>query len=166
MSEGKHHDPNSACAAAWMRALKEKHHPLKAQAMPAVTRTQIFTVASVPVTDNQLIRLPATGGNTIPTNLGYRALEVLISLTTADKEAVGKTLALNVYVAPGDTFVAGFLWTSYGQQFTITDPDGTVHVDPDPTLHIPLANLAGQQVHLTYQAVGIATAGVTVNGLK
>jgi hypothetical protein len=129
------------------------------------TRTSTFSLASVAVTDNQLVRVPATAGVTIPTNLGYASIELLINLTTADKEAVGKTLVLNVYRAPGDTFVAGFNWTSYGNQYTVTDPDGTVHVDPDPTLRIPLANIAGQQIHLTYEAVGIATAGVTVNGL-
>jgi hypothetical protein len=131
----------------------------------AITRTQIFRVAAVAVTDNQLVRVPASGGQTIPTNLGFRAIEILINLSTADKEALGKTLALSIFTID-DAFVSGFNWTSYGKQYTVVDPDGTSHTDPDPTLMVPLANLAGKQVYITYRAVGLATAGVTVNGVN
>ncbi len=155
------------CVRRWKRALRRSslsssHVGIVAQ---AVTRNQIFTVAAVPVTDNQLVRIPPSGGDTVPTNLGFTALEILINLSTADKEALGKALALNIFTAD-DAFVAGFNWTSYGTQITVVDPDGTSHVDPDPTLRVPLANLAGKQVYLTYKAVGLATAGVTVNGIN
>lgn len=126
---------------------------------------QIFTVTAVALTDNQLVRVPASGGNAVPTNLGFTALEILINLSIADKEASGKTLALSIFTAD-NAFVAGFNWVSYGKQITVVDPDGTSHVDPDPTLRVPLANLAGKQVYLTYRAVGLATAGVTLNGIN
>ncbi len=156
----------SRCARHWKLALRRSsplsHVGIVAQ---AVTRTQIFTVASVPVTDNQLERVPRSGGETVPTNLGFRALEISINLSTADKEALGKMLALNIFTID-DAFVAGFNWISYGTQITVVDPDGTSHIDPDPTLGIPLANIAGKQIYLTYQAVGLATAGVTINGIN
>ncbi len=157
----------SRCARRWKLDLRRRHSVLThAEIMPqAITRSQIFTVASVPVTDNQLVRIPPSGGENVPTNLGFTALEILINLSTADKEALGKTLALNIFTAD-NVFVAGFNWTSYGGQITVVDPDGTSHVDPDPTLGVPLANIAGKQIYLTYRAAGISTAGVTVNGIN
>jgi hypothetical protein len=137
--------------------------------MALLTRTQIRSIAPTALIDNQVVRQPTTGTVAIPTNLGYRAIEVLVNLTTADKRAVGKTLAFEIHTADG-SFVAGYPlanpWTSYGHQYTVTDPDGAVHVDPDPTRRIALANLAGQQIFVIYQAIGIATAGLTVSGLK
>jgi hypothetical protein len=150
-------------------------------AKPALlTHTQIFTLAPRAIAQNVQIRTPATGGISVPTNLGFRSIEPAINLTTADKEAIGKVLGFAVYFAANDQFIAGYPmdgfpgfpvgtghpWTSYGKQYTSTAPDGTVTVNPDPSFHINIDTIAGQQIYAIYQAVGIATAGVTVDGLK
>jgi hypothetical protein len=130
----------------------------------ALNKTQLAKVLSAPVTNDVLTRVPASG--TVDASTGNNvALEIQINLDTATKEAVGNTLVLTAFKADG-SLVAGINWTSYGQQLTITQPDGTIVVDPDPTVHINILQLAGQNMYLTYQAHGVVSAGATVNGLK
>ncbi len=130
----------------------------------ALNRSQLAKVLSAPVTNDVLTRVPATG--VVNTSAGnYLALEIQINLDTATKEATGNTLALNIYKTNG-SFVAGINWTSYGHQLTVTLPDGTTVIDPDPAINLNIAQLGGQDVYLTYLAHGIVNAGATVNGLK
>jgi len=122
------------------------------------------------VTDNQLVTVPAVGGVVVPPT-APRGLKLVINLSDADKLAVGKTLALSSFFSfDGEAtwqFVNGTNWTSYGPAgFTVTDPDGTVHVNPDPGLGVPLNNQTGQLMRLTYQAVEISTAGVQLFGIS
>jgi hypothetical protein len=154
------------CARRWKRDLEHAHRtPHLAVASSSITRTALFSIVSVPVTNGQLVRVPATGGNAVPTNLGFNSVEIQVNLSTAVKEASGNTLSLQFYMANGQ-FIAGINWTSYGKQYISHNPDGTTTIDPDPAIQVPLANLLGQQVYLTYQANGIANAGVSVNGIS
>ncbi len=135
-------------------------------AVPASAARQSTVVIHVnpqAITNGVLTRVPASGAVAVKSK-GFAAVKLAINLTTADKEAVGKTLAFNLYAEDG-TFVAGFSWTSYSQRFTITAPDGTVIVDPDPTITINIDQLGSKDVYLTYLAGGIGTAGITVTGL-
>jgi hypothetical protein len=139
--------------------------------MPNITRTQLAQVASVPVTDGALVTVPTSGGVLIPLASPYNSIEIQINLSTADKLAVGKTLALNSFFSTdnGSTwqFINGFNWASYGPSgLTVTDPDGAVHVNPDPTLYTALNGVKGQLARIQYQAIGLATAGATVFGIS
>jgi len=122
------------------------------------------------VIDNQLVTVPAAGGVVVPTT-APRGLRLVVNLSDADKLAVGKILDLSSFFSfdGGATwqFVDGINWTSYGPAgLTVTDPDGTVRVNPDPALGVPLNNQTGQLMRLTYQAVGISTAGVQLFGIS
>lgn len=135
------------------------------------TYTQLANAASVPVTDNQLVTVPATSGVLVPVASPYNTILIDIVLSDADKLAVGKTLLLNSFFSldSGATwqFINGFNWRSYGPGgLTVTDPDGAVHVNPGPRLYVPLNGVKGQLTRIQYQAVGISTAGVIISGVS
>jgi hypothetical protein len=137
----------------------------------AITRTQIASRASVAIVDGQLVTFPVSGGVNIPTNTQFNTLIVDIVLSDADKLAAGKTLQLNSFYSADAganwQFINGFSWNSYGPGgLTVTDPDGTVHVNPDPMLYVPLGNAKGNIVRIQYQANGLTNAGVVVFGVS
>src|SRR6266702_6997165 len=127
--------------------------------MTAIIATQLFSVPSVPVVNGLLTTVPAVGGVSVPQNT-YRSLKLVIGLGDADKLGIGNTLLLNSFFSSdsGATwqFINGFNWNSYGPAgLTVTDPDGAVHVNPDPTLYVPLNNVTpGMLMRLQYQAQG------------
>jgi hypothetical protein len=132
--------------------------------------TLLFSRNSVALTDGQLVTVPASGGVAIPSQF-TKSLILTIGLSDADKLAVGKTLQLSGFISTdgGATFnfVNGFTWTSYGPNgLTVTDPDGTVHVNPDPRLFMPLNGQTGLRAQLTYLANGLSNAAVTVFGVN
>jgi hypothetical protein len=88
-----------------------------------------------------------------------------VNLSAAVKEAVGNTLALQLFTADG-AFVSGINWASYGGPYDAHLPDGTAVHDPDPAVIVNIANLGGQDVFLVYQAHGFNQAGATLWGLK
>jgi hypothetical protein len=158
-----HSHHHQSCQRIVEHALKHQG-PTTHLVAHALNRTQLAKVLSGPVTNDVLTRVPASGA--INASQGnYAGLEIQINLDTATKEAVGNTLVLSAYKADG-SFVSGINWASYGHQFTITLPDGTVVIDPDPTIDINILQLGGQDIYLTYQAHGIVLAGATVSGLK
>lgn len=136
-------------------------------------------VAPTSLTNGVRVHLPPSGGVTIPQGFNYRSLQVLINLTTADKLMTGSTLELEVYFSfnGGATwqFISGYpppplgggTWKSYGPSgYTVTDPDGTVHVNPDPTIYVPLNGVTGQLFRIEYVANALTTAGATVYGIS
>jgi hypothetical protein len=125
--------------------------------------TTVLHVAPQSITNDILTRVPASNAVAVKSK-GFAAVQVIINLTTANKEAAGKTLELNVYADDG-TFIAAINWASYGQQISVSLPDGTILVDPDPAVSININQLAGRDVYLTYFVHGISTAGITVVGL-
>ncbi len=86
-----------------------------------------------------------------------------VTLSSADKTAVGKTLtwAFDFSTDNGQTWatsVAGG-WTSYGPAGLVA-PDGTVN--PDPVLIVPLTGRAGQRFRGSLTVNQQVTAGVVI----
>lgn len=134
-----------------------------------MTATQLAFRPAVALTDGQPVTVPASGGVAVPSQ--YVGVKIVIGLSDADKLAVGKSLQLNSFLSSdgGNTFnfVNGFNWNSYGPGgYTVTDPDGTVHVNPDPTLYVPLNQQTGLRAELQYIAQGLSTASVTIYGIS
>jgi hypothetical protein len=169
------HHPAKNCTHQWEHAIKNPgtvHQP-KALIM-AIQSTPILTVPNVALTAGVSKRVPATGGHVIPTNLQYQSFGASVNLTTDIKEAVGNILQLAVYRASDDLFIAGYpgppdggLWTSYGGELVSTAPDGTVTIDPDPTIVINVNNplIAGQAIYVIATANWSGDVSVTVSGL-
>ncbi|SRR5216683_984071 len=137
----------------------------------ATARTILASVAPVPAVDGQLVTVPATGGILVPDGFGYRALELIVNLSLVDKLAIGNTLELSSFFSLDNgitwQFVNGFNWQSYGSiGLTILTPEGIIIINPDPTLGIPLNDVTGQLMRLAYQTVGLATVGITLNGIS
>lgn len=90
----------------------------------------------------------------VPVPNGLRFARLTILLQDADKLADGKVLSWQfAFSSDGGAtwqFENGSTWTSYGPGgLIVTDPDGTVHVNADPTLYCPLDTRAGQLVQAT-----------------
>jgi hypothetical protein len=130
------------------KAFKVHHPDRELETERAVARagnvgTDIVTVPIVP-------RVAGTyqfDGGAVPANL--QSLTVAINLNDADKLAVGNSMILRSLFSlnGGTSWLLGnqTTWNSYGPGgFTVTDPDGTVRVNPDPRLQIGLTNRAGQ----------------------
>lgn len=136
-----------------------------------IIQTQLASQGSVPIVNNQLVTVPATNGILIPLGSPYNSVLIEIALSDADKLAVGRTILLNSFFSTdvGATwkFINGFTWNSYGPGgLTVTDPDGTVHINPGPRLFVPLNGVKGQLARIQYQANGLTTVGVTVFGIS
>lgn len=140
----------------------------------SVKRSGIMTVAPVSVPTDTLITVPPTGGASVPAVLPYASVELVINLSTADKLAVGNTVALYVRKSTdgGSTwsFVAGYPlatpWTSYGPNgLTIVRPDGTTVVNPDPAIVVALNGLGNFLMDIQAQFHGISSAGATISGI-
>jgi hypothetical protein len=139
-----------------------------------VARTPLMNAAPVSVPVETLITVPPTGGASVPAVLPYASVEMSLNLSTADKLAVGNTVALYVRRSTDGgttwTFVAGYPlatpWTSYGPNgLTIMRPDGTVVVNPDPTIVVALNGLGNFLLDIQAQFHGITSAGATINGI-
>lgn len=99
----------------------------------------------------------------VPSGLVQAKIEMVVD--EADKLAVGKQLTLASYFSMdgGATWTLGnqTVWTSYGPNgLTVALPDGAQIVNPNPTLHIGLANRAGQHLRATLvlpQALRVGT---------
>ena len=153
------------------KLLKELTANLGRHIVANATYTQLASIASTPVIDNTLVPVPPSGGVMVQTTSPYNTILIEIVLSTSDKLSDGKTLMLNSFFSSdgGSTwqFINGFNWASYGPGgLTVTDPDGTVHVNPNPRLFVPLNGVKGQLLRVQYEAVGIATVGVTVSGVS
>ena len=140
----------------------------------SVKRSGLMTIAPVSVPTDTLVTVPPTGGAMVPASPPYSSVELVINLATADKLAVGNTVAIYVRKSTdgGSTwsFVAGYPlatpWTSYGPGgLTITRPDGTVVVNPDPTIVVGLNGLSNFLLDIQAQFHGITSAGATVSGI-
>ena len=139
-----------------------------------VPRMGLMTAAPVSVPTDTLVTVPPTGGASVPAVPPYPSVELSINLSTADKLAVGNTVALYVRKSTdgGSTwaFVAGYPlatpWVSYGPNgLTVVRPDGTTVVNPDPTIVIALNGLGNFLLDIQAQFHGISSAGATVNGI-
>jgi hypothetical protein len=126
-------------------------------------KANILVVPVQPILNDQLVRAPASDGVNIPGN--PVAVNFTVNLSTADKEAVGKTLTLKIFLLAGDEFAASIDWVSYGRQLTVRGPDGADIINPDPSVMVNVGNLKNQRPFITYLAHGIATAGLTISTL-
>lgn len=83
----------------------------------------------------------------VPANIRFATLEIL--LDTPDKLAVGNWLDIQSFFSPNGfdlyAFANGTHWVSYGPDgLVVTDPDGTVRVNPNPRIQVPLIDRQGQ----------------------
>jgi hypothetical protein len=92
-------------------------------------------------------------------------LKATFPVILADKLTAGKAFDIAAYFSRdnGVTWqvVNGTTWNSYGLAgYTVKDPDGTLHVNPDPTLYIPLNGAKGALVKLVITPRSNMTAGL------
>jgi hypothetical protein len=136
-----------------------------------LTSTQLFASGIVPLTQDLDIY---TGGVPISAVGNWKVLRLVIGLSGADKlAAVGaKTVSIWSHFSQdaGATwkFINRTDWQSYGPGgLTFPDPDGTVWVNRDPTLDVPLNGLAGLMIRAGYHAHLITqSTGIVIYGMK
>jgi hypothetical protein len=122
-------------------------------------------VVTIPKGNRQAGTYTFTAPDPIPVG---RIAMLTVTLDEADKLAVGKTLTWQFFVLAdaGATpvFVNGSTWTSYGPGgLTVTDPDGTVRVNPDPRLTCPIANHTGKLLRGVFVLSAALRAGVVIS---
>ena len=140
--------------------------------LAAILFTPILSAAQITraITISQAVRAGGTyqfqTAVGVPADLRFARFQVVLDL--ADKLAVGKTLSLKFFFSPDGgaswVFANGTSWTSYGPGgLTVTDPDGTVHVNPDPTLVVPLSTKIGQRVRGEFVLGQSTNAGMIID---
>ncbi len=137
-------------------------------------RAQILQTSAAPVPADTLVTIPLTSGGAVPSIPPWGAVELIVHLPTPDKLAVGNTIVLYVRKSVDGgatwTFMAGYPvgspWQSYGPNgLTVTAPDGTTAINPDPTIVVSLNGQGNCLLDMQLQFHGIANAAVTMNGI-
>lgn len=131
-------------------------------------KTGVFTANPTMVLGNTTLTLPDPAGNQLRVPVGIVSLETSLNLSLSDKLSDGLSITFGVYFSTdnGQTwqFANGFVWNSYGPGgLTVTDPDGTVRVNPDPRLHTNISERAGQLVRAVALTNRTVSAGLTVS---
>lgn len=126
----------------------------------------MFTIAPRAVTGTVTLPDPAGKQVTVPNSANDVILTV--NLQTADKLSDGKTVSIQSWFSndAGQSwqFINSTNWVSYGAAgSTIVDPDGTVNVNPDPRLFVPLNGLSGMLIRTVIAFGQTMTAGLTVS---
>jgi len=110
------------------------------------------TVVDVNPSNRQAGEHAFTAPQPVAAGLRFALLEVPMEL--ADKLSVGTTVKIEFYFSPDGVaweFANSTLWTSYGPEGkTVVKRDGSIEVNPNPMLFVPLATRAGQRVRAVF----------------
>jgi len=123
------------------------------------------TVVNVPQANRNAGTYTFAWNQSIPAS--YRYATATVVLNTTDKLAVGNRIDVQTGFSPDGVqpfvFANSAGWVSYGPNgLTITNSDGTISVNPDPYVFVPLSTRTGQFIQATIILAQALFAGATI----
>lgn len=130
-------------------------------------KTGLFVAPPTVVLGDVTLTVPDPAGAQLTIPASVTIIDSTLNLSNTDKLSVGLVFTFGVYVSTDNAqtwqFVNGFTWNSYGPAgLTVTDPDGTVRVNPDPRLHTNVSPYPSAKVRIVALASRTVTVGLTV----
>ena len=131
----------------------------------------VISVARGAITNGAVGTIPDGSYVLTPATTAASSVSIIINLATADKLFPGNRLLLQAYRSIDGTdataeLVASAAWESYGPGGNPGNPRHGIAANPDPTINLDAAQVAGYYVQIRYQFngnIGVITGAKLIN---